>query len=57
MSKTFLLAVTTMGGVLIGEVIALGAIWLQPTEAYLVALGLLLVLLLVRPQGLLRAAR
>ena len=48
---------SVVGGVLIGEVIALGAIWLQPTEAYLVALGLLLVLLLVRPQGLLRAAR
>ncbi|HZL99230.1 MAG TPA: branched-chain amino acid ABC transporter permease [Planctomycetota bacterium] len=48
---------SVVGGVLIGEVIALGALWLQPTEAYLVALGLLLLLLLVRPQGLLRAAR
>jgi branched-chain amino acid transport system permease protein len=48
---------SVVGGILIGEVIALGALWLQPTEAYLVALGLLLVLLLVRPQGLLRAAR
>ena len=48
---------SVVGGVLIGEVIALGAIWLRPTEAYLVALGLLLVLLLLRPQGLLRGAR
>jgi branched-chain amino acid transport system permease protein len=48
---------SVVGGILIGEVIALGALWLQPTEAYLVALGLLLVLLLVRPQGLLRGAR
>jgi branched-chain amino acid transport system permease protein len=48
---------SVVGGVLIGEVIALGAIWLQPTVAYLVALGLLLVLLLVRPAGLLRSAR
>ena len=48
---------SVVGGVLIGEVIALGALWLQPTEAYLVALGLLLLLLVVRPQGLLRAAR
>ena len=48
---------SVVGGVLIGEVIALGALWLQPTKAYLVALGLLLLLLLVRPQGLLRAAR
>lgn len=48
---------SVVGGVLIGEAIALGALWLQPTEAYLVALGLLLLLLLVRPQGLLRAAR
>jgi branched-chain amino acid transport system permease protein len=48
---------SVVGGILIGEAIALGALWLQPTEAYLVALGLLLLLLLVRPQGLLRAAR
>jgi len=48
---------SVVGGVLIGEVIALGAIWLQPTVAYLVDLGLLLVLLLVRPSGLLRSAR
>lgn len=48
---------SVIGGILIGEVIALGALWLQPTEAYLVALALLLVLLLVRPQGLLRGAR
>jgi branched-chain amino acid transport system permease protein len=48
---------SVVGGVLIGEVIALGAIWLQPTAAYLAALGLLLVLLLVRPSGLLRSAR
>lgn len=48
---------SVVGGVLIGEVIALGAIWLQPTVAYLAALGLLLVLLLVRPAGLLRSAR
>ncbi len=48
---------SVVGGVLIGEVIALGAIWLQPTIAYLAALGLLLVLLLVRPAGLLRSAR
>lgn len=48
---------SVVGGVLIGEVIALGAIWLQPTIAYLAALGLLLVLLLVRPSGLLRSAR
>jgi branched-subunit amino acid ABC-type transport system permease component len=48
---------SVVGGVLIGEVIALGAIWLQPTVAYLAALGLLLVLLLVRPSGLLRSAR
>jgi branched-chain amino acid transport system permease protein len=48
---------SVVGGVLIGEVIALGAIWMQPTVAYLAALGLLLVLLLVRPAGLLRSAR
>lgn len=48
---------SVVGGVLIGEVIAVGAIWLQPTEAYLVALGLLLALLLLRPEGLLRGAR
>jgi branched-subunit amino acid ABC-type transport system permease component len=48
---------SVVGGVLIGEVIALGAIWLQPTVAYLAALGLLLALLLVRPAGLLRSAR
>ncbi len=48
---------SVIGGVLIGEVIALGAIWLQPTEAYLGALGVLLALLLLRPAGLLRAAR
>jgi branched-chain amino acid transport system permease protein len=48
---------SVIGGVLIGEVIALGAIWLQPTHAYLLALGVLLVLLLLRPAGLLRAAR
>lgn len=48
---------SVVAGVLIGDVISVGAIWLQPTEAYLVALGLLLVLLLVRPAGLLRAAR
>jgi len=48
---------SVVGGVLIGEVIAVGAIWLQPTAAYLVALGLLLVLLLVRPAGLLQGAR
>ena len=48
---------SVVGGVLIGEVIAVGSIWLQPTEAYLVALGLLLLLLLFRPAGLLRAAR
>ncbi len=48
---------SVVGGVLIGEGIALGAIWMQPTVAYLAALGLLLVLLLVRPAGLLRSAR
>ncbi len=48
---------SVVAGVLIGEVIALGAIWLQPTHAYLAALGVLLALLLVRPQGLLRGAR
>jgi len=48
---------SVVGGVLIGEIIAVGAIWLQPTEAYLVALGLLLALLLLRPEGLLRGAR
>lgn len=48
---------SVVGGVLIGEVIALGAIWLQPTAAYLAALGLLLLLLLLRPAGLLRGTR
>lgn len=48
---------SVVGGVLIGEVIAVGAIWLQPTQAYLLALGLLLVLLLLRPTGLLRGTR
>jgi branched-chain amino acid transport system permease protein len=48
---------SVVAGVLIGDVIALGAIWLQPTVAYLAALALLLVLLLVGPTGLLRAAR
>lgn len=48
---------SVIGGILIGEVIALGAIWLPPTHAYLAALGVLLLLLLLRPAGLLRAAR
>jgi branched-chain amino acid transport system permease protein len=48
---------SVVAGVLIGDVISIGAIWMQPTQAYLVALGLLLLLLLVRPAGLLRAAR
>lgn len=48
---------SVVAGVLIGEVIAVGAIWMPPTAAYLVALALLLALLLVRPAGLLRAAR
>jgi branched-chain amino acid transport system permease protein len=48
---------SVIGGVLIGEVIAVGAIWLQPTQAYLAALGVLLVLLLLRPAGLRRGAR
>lgn len=48
---------SVVGGVLIGEVIAVGAIWLRPTVAYLAALGILLVLLSLRPAGLLRAAR
>ena len=48
---------SVIGGILIGEVIALGAIWLPPTHAYLGALAVLLLLLLLRPAGLLRAAR
>lgn len=48
---------SVVGGILIGEVIAIGAIWLQPTAAYLVALGFLLALLLLRPAGLLQGAR
>jgi branched-chain amino acid transport system permease protein len=48
---------SVVAGVLIGDVISIGAIWMQPTQAYLVALGGLLLLLLVRPAGLLRAAR
>ncbi len=48
---------SVVAGVLIGDVIAVGAIWLQPTQAYLAALAVLLVLLLVRPAGLLRGAR
>ena len=48
---------SVVAGVLIGDVISIGAIWMQPTQAYLVALGVLLLLLLVRPAGLLRAAR
>lgn len=48
---------SVVAGVLIGDLIAVGAIWMPPTAAYLVALALLLVLLLVRPAGLLRAAR
>ncbi|MGQ0570282.1 MAG: branched-chain amino acid ABC transporter permease [Armatimonadota bacterium] len=48
---------SVVGGVLIGEIIALGAIWLRPTQAYLLALAFLLVLLLVRPGGLLRGVR
>jgi branched-chain amino acid transport system permease protein len=48
---------SVVGGVLIGEVIALGALWLQPTQAYLAALGVLLLLLLLRPAGLLRGVR
>jgi branched-subunit amino acid ABC-type transport system permease component len=48
---------SVVGGILIGEVIALGAIWLPPTHAYLGALAVLLLLLLLRPAGLLRAAR
>lgn len=48
---------SVIAGVLIGEAIALGAIWLPPTHAYLAALAALLLLLLLRPAGLLRAAR
>jgi branched-chain amino acid transport system permease protein len=48
---------SAIAGVLIGEVIAVGAIWLQPTQAYLAALGVLLALLLIRPAGLLRGVR
>lgn len=48
---------SVVAGVLIGDVISIGAIWMQPTQAYLAALGVLLLLLLVRPAGLLRAAR
>jgi branched-chain amino acid transport system permease protein len=48
---------SVIGGVLIGEVIAVGAIWLQPTQAYLAALAVLLGLLLLRPAGLLRGTR
>jgi branched-chain amino acid transport system permease protein len=48
---------SVIGGVLIGEVIAVGAIWLQPTQAYLAALAVLLMLLVLRPAGLLRGTR
>jgi branched-chain amino acid transport system permease protein len=48
---------SVVGGVLIGEVIALGALWLQPTHAYLAALAVMLIVLLLRPAGLLRGTR
>ena len=45
---------SVIAGILIGEVIAIGTIWLSPTQATAVCWIVLLLTLLVRPQGLFR---
>jgi branched-subunit amino acid ABC-type transport system permease component len=46
-----------IAAILIGEAIAMGSIWLAPTQAYVSALIILLLVLVVRPGGLTRGLR
>lgn len=46
-----------LAAILIGEAIALGSIWLAPTQAFVLALLMLLAVLIVRPEGLARGLR
>jgi branched-subunit amino acid ABC-type transport system permease component len=48
---------TIIAAILIGEAIALGSIWLAPTQAYVLALVILLLILIFRPQGLAKGLR
>ena len=46
-----------IAAILIGEAIAMGSIWLAPTHAYVSALGVLLLVLIFRPEGLAKGLR
>ena len=46
-----------IAAILIGEAIAMGSLWLAPTQAYVLALMILLLVLVVRPEGLARGLR
>ncbi len=46
-----------IAAILIGEAIAMGSIWLAPTQAYVSALGVLLLVLIFRPEGLAKGLR
>jgi branched-chain amino acid transport system permease protein len=46
-----------IAAILIGEAIAMGSIWLAPTQAYVAALGVLLLVLIFRPEGLAKGLR
>ncbi len=46
-----------VAAIIIGEAISIGSIWLAPTQAYVLALVLLLLLMIVRPQGLAKGLR
>lgn len=46
-----------IAAILIGEAISMGSIWLAPTQAYVAALGVLLLVLIFRPEGLAKGLR
>lgn len=46
-----------IAAILIGQAIAMGSIWLAPTQAYVAALAVLLVVLIFRPEGLAKGLR
>ena len=46
-----------IAAILIGEAISLGSIWLAPTQAFVVSLVILLVVLMIRPEGLAKGLR
>ena len=46
-----------IAAILIGEAIAMGSLWLAPTQAYVAALGVLLLVLIFRPEGLAKGLR